>query len=370
MSTRPSMFVAGCLLAACHAPAELPLARTAVKVAAVQRADAAAAARYSARIEPEQRVDLAFKVGGHIERVESAVGVAGEHLLAAGDVVSAGARLASLRAVDFAQHAEEARAATARASAELEQAESEAARSEHLAKTGALSTATLEAASLRLRAARAAVRGSDAQLAEALTQAGDRVLRAPIAGVILARNAEPGSLVAPGAPVFTIARVDPVKAVIGVPDLALARIQIGDPEAVVSEAYPGVAFAGRVTRIAPAADPLSHDFEVEISIPNANGRLKIGMVAAVSLQPLTAAAIESRSVPLAALVRSPAQNGQFAVFVLEGRGDATHVRAVDVELGTSWGRNVPVLAGLTGRERVVVQGAPLLSDGELVEVIP
>jgi RND family efflux transporter MFP subunit len=358
------------LLVACGRAEETPLARTAVRVAPIEMAGAAPSARYSARIEPALRVELAFKVSGHIERLETTRGPAGEQPLSAGDVVEAGARLASLRAVDFRQRAEEARAGAARAQVELVQAKSDAERSEKLAQSGAISAATLESARLRVQSASAAVRGSEVQVQEALTQTGDSVLRSPLLGTILSRTVEEGSLVAAGAPIFTVARTDPMKAVIGVPDVELAELRVGDAETVLTEAYPNARFEGRVTRIAPAADPQSKTFEIEISIPNPQAQLKIGMVAAVALAPrVIGPAAGGHSVPLAALVRSPLQTSQFAVFALEGSGDSTHVRAVDVQLGTSWGSSVPVTEGLTGKERIVVQGAGLLSDGERVEVI-
>ena len=74
-----------------------------------------------------------------------------------------------------------------------------------------------------------------------------------------------------------------------------------------------------------------------------------------------------------AIVRSPAHPGQFAVYVVEGesgnagRGTA-HAR--DVELGDYLGSVIPVTKGLMGGERIVTMGAGLLSDGEVVQVIP
>ena len=79
-------------------------APTAVRVRSVERAAAAAAARYSASINPASRVDLAFKVGGYIESVARTVGVDGKpRLLQAGDKVTRGMELASVRKADYQQ---------------------------------------------------------------------------------------------------------------------------------------------------------------------------------------------------------------------------------------------------------------------------
>jgi len=54
-----------------------------------------------------------------------------------------------------------------------------------------------------------------------------------------------------------------MKAIFGVPDMVVQTLRLGDPIAVAAEAVPGVAFDGRVTALAPSADPTSRVFEVE-----------------------------------------------------------------------------------------------------------
>src|SRR6185369_1830554 len=110
-------------------------------------------------------------------------------------------------------------------------------------------------------------------------------------------------------------------------------------------------------------------------IPNADQRLKSGMVAALSLADdgggaSGAAKKDEPLVPLSAIVRSPGHAGQFAVFVIDDAGGKSTARAKDVTLGEYLGNVIPVKEGLAGGERIVVQGAGLLSDGEAVEVIP
>jgi multidrug efflux system membrane fusion protein len=170
---------------------------------------------------------------------------------------------------------------------------------------------------------------------------------------------------------FTVEEVRNVKVVFGVPDTILPRVQLGATQAVSTEAYRDARFVGRITRIDPAADPRSRVFEVEVTIPNDDGRLKAGMIAALSLaEGATTAPVHLPLVPLAGIVRSPKHADEFAVYVVEVENGRSIVHAREVELGDYLGSVIPVTKGLGGGERIVVMGAGLLSDGEAVQVIP
>jgi RND family efflux transporter MFP subunit len=138
---------------------------------------------------------------------------------------------------------------------------------------------------------------------------------------------------------------------------------------MTSEAFPGEAFAGQVTAVAPSADAQSRVFAVELSLQNRSGRLRPGMIGAVELSPQTAPA-EGVAVPVGAIVRAPDDSGAFTVFVVES-GPAGHVaRSRSVTLGPSVGNAVLVTRGLAPGERVVTLGAALLTEGEAVRVMP
>src|SRR5262249_32458949 len=90
------------------------------------------------------------------------------------------------------------------------------------------------------------------------------------------RNVEIGSLVSAGATGFVLADTRSVKAVFGVPDTEVRRLRLGMPLVMMTEAYPGVQFAGRVTAVSPLADPKSRVYDVEVTVPNPQERLRIG----------------------------------------------------------------------------------------------
>jgi multidrug efflux system membrane fusion protein len=174
-----------------------------------------------------------------------------------------------------------------------------------------------------------------------------------------------------GSVAFTLADLTRVKAVFGVPDLLVGRVQIGTPLQITSEAFGTAEFPGRVTAVAPAADTQSRVFNVEVTIPNPQQQLKAGMIATVEVAPAGDAAIPAGAptVSVSAVVKSARQEG-FAVFVAEGQGETATVRARDVGLGRIAGNRVAVSSGLEVGDRVVVSGASLLTDGDAVRVIP
>jgi membrane fusion protein (multidrug efflux system) len=160
-----------------------------------------------------------------------------------------------------------------------------------------------------------------------------------------------------------------LKVVFGVPDTVRGGLALGRAQVITTEAFAGMDFHGRVSRIASAADSKSRLFEVEVSIDNANGRLKPGMVAALQL-----AAAEDKApvavLPLSAVVRPHNAREGFAVYALDEQRSPPIVHLRQVELGAFLGNSIPVQKGLAAGEKVVVQGAALLSDSEPVRVIP
>ena len=356
--------------AACHHEAVAPPQPAAVKVALVEHASNAAGTHYSAQINPATRLDLSFKVGGYVDSVATVPGVDGKpRLLQDGDRVRAGMQLAAIRRTDYAQKLAEAEAALAQAQVGLDQAELDLGRTQKLATTNAIAGAEVDAARTRRDGAAATLSGARARLDQAQTALSDTALRSPLDGIVLKRTVEVGALAAPGTVAFSVADVGSVKAAFGVPDVVLPRVHLGAAMTITTEAYPGEKFEGRISLIAPSADAKSRVFEIDVTIPNADGRLRPGSVAALSLEGGGDAASAAPLIPLSAIIRSPGHAAQFAVFVVETTGGHPIVHARDVELGEYLGRVIPVKTGLTGGETVVVQGAGLLSDGELVEVI-
>jgi multidrug efflux system membrane fusion protein len=269
-----------------------------------------------------------------------------------GDVVSAGTILAVIREGDYREKVAAANAQVAEATASLSQAQLDYDRSKKLVASNAVAPSELDTMTSKLASARAVVQAAQAQARDAQLLLDDATLRAPIDGIVLKRAVEAGTLVSPGTLGFTIADTKSVKFVFGAPDVLLGKLT-----------------PGAVARIAPSADPKSRVFEIEVTIPNADGRLKPGLVASLEV-PGTTPKESVLVLPLTGVVRSLNDPRGFAVYVVtEENGEAVaHVR--DVTLGAMVGNEVQVLGGLQKGEKVVSMGAPLLVDGVRVRVLP
>jgi RND family efflux transporter MFP subunit len=230
----------------------------------------------------------------------------------------------------------------------------------------------LDSAQTAFDANAARIASSLAQIELARIGLRDTLLVAPRRGIILERKIEIGSLVAGGSIGFLIGDVSTVKALFGVPDSVVHRLTLGRPLAVTTEAFRGETFAGPITAISPSADAQSRVFDVEITIANRSGRLRPGMIGGVDVPSGSAAAPDGRvpAVPLSAIVRSEKHPDEYSVLVVSESDQKTSARSRAVTLGAVEGNLVSVTAGLMAGERVVMMGATLLTDGEIVRVIP
>lgn len=367
---RPRLSVLVLALAGCRAAAparaEDPVP---VRVTTLAAAPSEEGLRFSGSIEPVTRVEMAFKVGGYVAglaRVPGPDGVARN--LQEGDHVAAGAVLASIRQADYAAQLAAAGAALSGAQAALSQADLDLKRSARLFDAGVSAPADLDTRSSQYDVAAARARQAEATLGTAQLALSDTQIRAPFAGVVLRRAVEVGSLVAPGTPAFSLGDLARVKVLFGVPDTELPRLRLGDHVGVEVSAL-GRSFRGDVTRIAAAADPRSRVFEIEVTLPNADEALRVGMIGTVRLGPRGEAGPRV-ALPLTAVVRSPRDPRGYAAYVVEGDGDLGAARLREVTLGDVVGREVIALSGVAPGDRVVVTGATLVRDGDRVRNVP
>jgi RND family efflux transporter MFP subunit len=152
-----------------------------------------------------------------------------------------------------------------------------------------------------------------------------------------------------------------------VPDTLVTGLKLGAVLPVHVDAWPDNSFQGRVREIAAEADPATRLYRVEVAIPNAQQRLKTGMMGKVSV-PGTQPSVSLPAVSATALLRAPSDPNAASVFVIEGGPEKTVARLRTVRLGEFAGSRVTVLAGLKKGERVVTGGKQNLIDGALIRV--
>jgi multidrug efflux system membrane fusion protein len=370
-TTAARTFAAACVALGCAAcgheePYDKPL--TPVRVEAAGPSGSGSGLRYSAAIIPVHAVPASFKVPGYIDSIATVSGTGtGSRLLQEGDRVRKGQVLARLRTDDFTVKVRQARAQQAEVEAAFVQARQGHDRATALYEKKSVTRGDYDAARAAYEAVLAKRDGVKAVIAEAENALADAVLRSPLDGTIIKRMAEAGALVGPGTPGFVVADTTSVKVLFGAPQLVIRRLKQGQPLSISTDTYPGESFSGRISSLAPAAEPGSLVFDVEVTVPNRDGRLKPGMVASLEIAGEEAA--PEIAIPLAAIIRSPVKTGGYAVFVVEDRDGRTYARMRDVGLGRMISNGVAVTNGLRAGERVIVTGAKIVADGEAVEIL-
>ena len=372
--TIAAIIALGSLVSGCSQPnASEPKPAQPVKTQAATAALPTSTVRYSASIEAFEQVPLAFKATGYVDDVLRRAGADGKIRVAQpGDRVAKGTVLARVRETDYRERVNQGRARLAEGEASLIKARLDLERARALFGAESLTKPDLDAAQAAFDAADARVSAARADVELALNGLRDCALVAPATGIVLERRIEAGTLAAAGTVGFVLGDVSSVKARFGVPDSTIQSVNLGDRIDVTVDAVAELTFAGRVTAVAPAADPQSRVFDVEVTIPNQEGRLRPGMIGTVALGRSTrvrSAGAPPLTVPLTAIVRSDAGAGQFAVLVVARENGVDIARLRRVELGEVMGNVVAVLKGVSLGDQVVVSGATLLADGDRVQVL-
>jgi RND family efflux transporter MFP subunit len=211
-------------------------------------------------------------------------------------------------------------------------------------------------------AAKEVFHGAQAQENIAKKALADARLTAPFAGVIAKKDVATGMLVGSTRPVFVLMSLQPAKVRVGVPEAEIGKIRIGQKATVRIPSLGGGNFEGRVETIGFAADPAARTFSVKISVPNPKLELRAGMVAESGIE--TGEKVTALTVPGQAIVRDA--QGASTVFLFFAEKNRVYARQVDT--GSVFGREVEIIRGLSGSEKVVVGGQQLVHEG--APVIP
>lgn len=188
------------------------------------------------------------------------------------------------------------------------------------------------------------------------------VLRAPVAGVVTARNYDRGDMYAMSSPIYTIQQITPVKLLVAISEMDYTKIKKGDKATITADALPGESFQGSVVRLYPVIDPASHTFTAEVQVKNENKRLRPGMYARVTIN---MGENNSFLVPDMAVMKQQG-SGVRTVFVLE---EDNTVTPKVVSLGRHFDGQYEIISGLEEGDKLVVKGNSSLKAGEKVEVI-
>lgn len=346
--------------------------KTAVTVLTVREATESNSGAYTASFQPYRQTSMAFEVGGYVDYIKQVAGADGHQRdLQGGDWVKANELLASVKSDTFQSQVSQAQSALEAAQAAYDRAKLDFERDKQLLDQHILARAVYDMAQQQFQTAQSQVAQSQAALKQAQINLGHCKLTSPMEGVILSRGIEMGALAEPGVPAFQVADTTNMKAVFGTSDMQVSQLKQGQTQTLTSEAIPGAQLVGTITRIAPNADLATRIYDVEITVPNKNGKIRPGMIASLQIAgaPTTAAAT-SATLPLNAIVRPPDDQKDYAVYVVEEKSGKTLAQLRRVRLGEIVGNEITVSSGVQMGDRVIVRGATMVSDGAEVRIIP
>ncbi len=330
--------LAGCSPAAAPPPPAAPIT---VALAAAQPASGGSRLVISGTVRLKRETPLSFNTAGRIAAIA----------VREGDAVRAGQMLARLDPTSLDASLASARAEAARADADYR-------RLAGLFAKGWVTAPRVESARATAAAAAARVRqtGFDTGLAS---------VRAPTAGIVLRRPAEPGQIVTPGQTVLVLGELA-AGYVLRVPlaDADLARVQRGQPASITIPALGPTPLAASVSEIGARGDDATGTFRVELALPARPG-LRSGLIGTAQLQFAGPAATGTAvTVPATAVFSARADEG----FVYVHDAASGRVRLRQVALGPLDDTAVTVTSGLRAGDTVVVSGVERLRDGLPVTV--
>jgi len=243
------------------------------------------------------------------------------------------------------------------AESNLSRDEAALARAQELKERGFLSQATLDTALAEQRASAANLASARASLSETQTRVNQATIRAPVSGLISSRSVTRGQIVQAGSELFRMVRDGRLELDAQVPEADLALIRAGMPATIISD-QAGQA-SGTVRIVTPQVDPQTRLGVARVTLVGGTA-LKPGMFARAQID---AGSQPSLTVPAAAVVFRENRAG---VYVLAN--DSTVRFAPITEGGRAEGL-VAVAAGLQAGQRVVVEGAGFLGEGDQVRVV-
>jgi RND family efflux transporter MFP subunit len=320
-----------------------------VRTAAVERRDLDDTLVLTGTLRPRAQVQVVAEVAARLLAVEHDEGAR----VATGDV------LARLDETDYRLARDRAKAMLAVAEANRQHALAEKERADNLLKTGGVTDKDHLAAQVGLSVGEASLAQARAEAEIAATQLGRCQVKAPFAGRVAKRSADPGAMLAAGTPIFTLVDDSVLEFRASVPSASYGAARVGETAEITVDAFPGYAAHGRVARIAPLVDERNRSFEVVVEVAG-DRRLVGGMFARAVLS--TGHVPGALVVPPTALIRDGARADAAEVFVVVA-GKAERRK---LTLGAETADAIQVKDGLSEGEQVVLDPPASLGSGASV----
>ena len=280
-----------------------------------------------------------------------------------GSSVKKGELLAEIAAPEIDQELSQAVASQQQAASSESLARSTALRWQSLREKDAVTQQDLDERQSTYLQAQANLASAQANTLRLRNLQGFNRVVAPFDGVVTSRTIDVGDLVdagngGVGKALFTIAQIDPLRLYVFVPQVYAQQVKVGDLVTVTLPEHEGQEYQGSIARTARAIDTGTRTMQVEIRVPNPKDALIAGAYVQVNL-PIKQDG-EALLVPTNVLLFRP-DGPRVATVDAAGR-----VRLSAVKLGTDFGSTVAILSGLKADDRVVLNPADSLADGDVV----
>jgi membrane fusion protein (multidrug efflux system) len=307
-----------------------------VEIAAIYIGDISAYFTGTAIIEAEEETEVVAKVGGVVERL----------LEEEGDYVEAGQVLAKLDDEKIAVQLEQARA-------NLKKLESNYERNKDLHEKNLISTEVFQQVRYEYEHQKAVYDLAELDLDYTS-------IRTPIRGIVAERLVKVGNMILPNQATFRVTGLNPLIAVLHVPERQLARLRVGQRTLLRVDALGNQEFPGTIKRVSPVVDPETGTVKITVEVKDGSKQLRPGMFARLKI--IYDIHTDIVLAPKDAIM---AEDRESAVFVVR---DSVAYRQF-IEVGYANSTHIEVLSGLQPGDTVVTTGKGSLKDSTRVEIV-
>ncbi|HEX2329665.1 MAG TPA: efflux RND transporter periplasmic adaptor subunit [Candidatus Angelobacter sp.] len=282
-----------------------------------------------------------------------------------GSQVKKGDLLAEIETPEVDQELAQAKATRQQIEAQLQLARSTAERWANLRRTDSVSQQEADQQASAYTQAQANLAAANANVKRLEQLESFKRIYAPFSGVLTKRNVDVGALINAGSTgqnreLFDIAQVDPLRVFVSVPQANAASIRRGMPADIELREMDGQKFSGKVVRTADVIDPGTRTLLTEIDVPNPKNHLMPGAYAQVHF------AVPVQTVRLSVPVNALLFRGEGPRVGVVGSDGKVHLKAISI--GRDFGTKVEVLNGLDPNDRIIVNPADSLAEGQQVSV--
>jgi RND family efflux transporter MFP subunit len=316
---------------------------------------------------PGKQVNDKITVSGQIESGQTAVistrvmGFVTSVNVDVGEQVHPGKLLATISNADLEAKKGQVQALVAEAEAALSDAQKDYERFSELSKNESASKKEFENATLHYHALQAKAESARQMLKEVDAMLSYTRLTSPIAGVVVQKNLDAGSMASPGVPILVLEKKGSFQVSASVSEQDIAFVKDGAPAEIVVKAT-GKRMVGKVSEVSPSGSLSGGQYQLKVTIPDKeNSGLFSGMYVSLSIQS-SQLPVESTGgvvVPASSIVYTDQLAGIYTV-----SGNQTALLRW-VKLGKPHGQEVEVLSGLRSDEKFILE-----SEGKLYNGVP